>query len=215
MSFQWKLPTKTALTDECAQEVRPQVTRTLLIPGWPPLEPLHRAAVPTVEASASKDTAKRFLWANPTKLKQFAMNVEKKLDASFSGGLVAGRMPGKSHSNFTVRAINDDDIEACKGFVNAATPGAEATLSNWRKFSEWRGVNHTVTSLGMAIALFVTQAAATLSPGTASNMATMFHSKTQRLLIHTREISNLWVFPITQDPLRNLKDSYKEIFGNQ
>ena len=176
MSFQWKLPTKTALIDERAQELRPQAKRTLLIPGGAPgalLEPLHLAAVHTVNAPAQPDTAKRFLWTNPTKFTQFAVDVGKRMDASFSGGLDAGRMPAKGTSKFKVRAVSSQDIEMCKGLVNSATPGAEATLSNWRKFSEWRTVNLTVKSLGMAIALFVSQAAATLSPGTASNMATM------------------------------------------
>ena len=86
-----------------------------------------------------------------------------KLSRCFAGGLNIERTPGLGTSRFVVSAIEEGDIAAVKELVDCATPGAETILSNHRKFETWCAANPNITSMGLAIAMYATQAAKTLS----------------------------------------------------
>ena len=156
-AVQWKAPTSPPVAVEAPEaRVRPQATWVRTTNNTPqPLrvQPHAPLATPLVKTSLAGNIANDFL-------------------DKISGGLNSERTPAEGQSRFKVHEVDKDDIDAVRHLVDSATPSAEATLSNHRKFLKWREENPTVVSNGFAIAMFATQAAKTLSPGTASNMAT-------------------------------------------
>ena len=153
-AHQWKAPSKPTIAVEAIEvRVRPHAT-------WGRLSPKR-----TAESRAPSATVQALAPEQPLDLANAFLE-------GITGGLDSDRTPGLGKSRYEVRPVSADDITSARELINSATPSAGTTLSNHRKFETWKAENPSIRSNGFAIAMFATQAAKTLSPGTASHMAT-------------------------------------------